>query len=160
MQFLTKTCFFEKISIIKLSAKTHLSLNFKHMGGTNKALAVATISTLMATTTPVNAETTKNLTQEQIICETKEICQKLSQTIQAQINKLEVKGLSNLTRNERITYANLSDNLIAVENQKQAHNTILIADENQKQKKQKETIDDIDETNKKLDELRGILLSK
>jgi hypothetical protein len=94
---LAKTCFFEKISIIKLSAKTHLSLNFKHMGGTNKALAVATISTLMATTTPANAETTKNLNQEQIICETKEICQKLSQTIQAQINNRKSKD--NLTRN-------------------------------------------------------------
>jgi type III secretory pathway component EscR len=146
MQFLTKTCFFEKISIIKLSAKTHLSLNFKHMGGTNKALAVATISTLMATTTPVNAETTKNLTQEQIICETKEICQKLSQTIQAQINNLKTKGLEVLTDEEFNQYEKLQKHLIAVENQKQ--------------KKQKETIDDIDETNKKLDELRGILLSK
>jgi small-conductance mechanosensitive channel len=158
MQFLTKTCFFEKISIIKLSAKTHLSLNFKHMGGTNKALAVATLSTLMATTTPVNAETTKNLTQEQIICETKEICQKLSQTIQAQINNLESKA--NLTRTDRIKISQLRDELIAVEKSETAIQQKTIADENQKQAKQKETIDDIDETNKKLDELRGILLSK
>jgi hypothetical protein len=141
-----KACFFQKISIIKLSAKTHLSPNFNTMGGTNKALAVATLSTLMATTSPVNAETTKNLTQEQIICETKEICQKLSQTIQAQINNLKTKGLEVLTDEEFNQYEKLQKHLIAVENQKQ--------------KKQKETIDDIDETNKKLDELRGILLSK
>jgi hypothetical protein len=139
-----KACFFQKISIIKLSAKTHLSPNFNTMGGTNKALAVATLSTLMATTSPVNAETTKNLTQEQIICETKEICQKLSQTIQAQINNLESKA--NLTRTDRIKISQLRDELIAVENQKQ--------------KKQKETIDDIDATNEKLDRLEGILLSK
>jgi molybdopterin converting factor small subunit len=79
--------------------------------------------------------------------------------IQAQINNLKTKGLEVLTDEEFNQYEKLQKHLIAVENQKQAHNTILIADENQKQAKQKETIDDIDETNKKLDELRGILLS-
>jgi hypothetical protein len=139
-----KACFFQKISIIKLSAKTHLSPNFNTMGGTNKALAVATLSTLMATTSPVNAESQNNFTQEQIICETKEICQKLSQTIQTQITNLESKA--NLTRSERIQISQLREELIAVEKSETAKNN--------------ELIDDIDATNEKLDRLEGILLSK
>lgn len=142
MQFLTKTCFFEKISIIKLSAKTHLSPNFNTMGGTNKALAVATLSTLMATTSPVNAETTNNLTQEQIICETKEICQKLSQTIQTQINELEQSDDPDFDKLDK-----LQDQLIAVKKSETAKNNELIDDKLKIQ-------------NEKLDRLEGILLSK
>jgi hypothetical protein len=77
--------------------------------------------------------------------------------IQAQINNLESKA--NLIRTDRIKISQLRDELIAVEKSETAIQQKTIADENQKQAKQKETIDDIDETNKKLDELRGILLS-
>ena len=112
---------------------------------------------------------------EEIICETKEICQKLSQSIQAQINELEAKGLSNFSRQERIQYSQLTDDLIALENQKQAQQQEVIANENQKQanireerKENKKTIDEkkqeqnqkLDEQNAELKALRGILLSK
>jgi hypothetical protein len=142
-----KACFFQKISIIKLSAKTHLSPNFNTMGGTNKALAVATLSTLMATTSPVNAESQNNFTQEQIICETKEICQKLSQTIQTQITNLKNKGLEVLTDAEFDQYEELQKHLIAVEKSETAKNNELIDDKLKIQ-------------NEKLDRLEGILLSK
>jgi hypothetical protein len=57
------------------------------------------------------------------------------------------------------TYYTVFKLLLSVEKSETAIQQKTIADENQKQAKQKETIDDIDETNKKLDELRGILLS-
>jgi hypothetical protein len=78
--------------------------------------------------------------------------------IQAQINNLESKA--NLTRTDRIKISQLRDELIAVENQKQAHNTILIADEKSETAKNNDLIDDkLKSQNQKLDELRGILLS-
>ena len=74
--------------------------------------------------------------------------------IQAQINELEAKGLSNFSRQERIQYSQLTDDLIALENQKQAQqqevianeksetreNDRVIASENQKQAQQQEVI--------------------
>ena len=59
---------------------------------------------------------------EEIICETKEICQKLSQSIQAQINKLEVKGLGNLSDEEFDQFANLKKQLIALKKSETIHN--------------------------------------
>ncbi len=64
-----KNCLFKNIITIKLAAKAILSPNFNHMGGANKTLAAATLSVVMATTSPVNAEIKNNPKQDKIICE-------------------------------------------------------------------------------------------
>lgn len=101
--------------------------------------------------------------------------------IQTQITNLKNKGLEVLTDKEFDQYEELQKHLITVEksetaiqqktitaeNQKQKQQQEVIASENQKQanldKKSKENQQTIDEQlkiqNKKLDELRGILLS-
>ncbi|CAC9623902.1 hypothetical protein [uncultured Gammaproteobacteria bacterium] len=81
--------------------------------------------------------------------------------IQAQIDELEKSNDPDFDKLDE-----LQKQLIALENQKQANNKILITAEKSetavkvdKDNKENDLIDDIDETNQKLDELRGILLS-
>ena len=80
------------------------------------AVAVATA----ISTTPASAETNNQVAKqkiEQITCSTRLACEKLSLSIQAQINELEAKGLENLTEKEFNKYDKLSDKLIALEKQ-------------------------------------------
>ncbi|CAC9623894.1 hypothetical protein [uncultured Gammaproteobacteria bacterium] len=161
-----KNCLFQNITTIKLAIKAILFPNFNHMGRTNKTLAAATLSAVMATTSPANTETPKNLNQEKITCETKIACQKLSTSIQAQINELEAKA--NLSKDEKRLRYNLRKQLIVLEKSETAKQQQTITAENQKQtnldkksEQNQKTIDDkLKSQSQKLDELRGILLSK
>ena len=130
-----KTCFFEKISIIKLHTQTYLRSNHKHMGGKN-TLAAATVAATLTATSPAIAESSEaKALQEAITCETKLACQKLTESIQVQIDELENKGIENLSDDEFESYSILSDDLIALEKQETEKNSDLIATENQKQEK-------------------------
>jgi NCAIR mutase (PurE)-related protein len=82
-----------------------------------KATAFATI----VAASPVNA------TQDKIICETRAICDKLSNVIQTQINELEAKD--NLNNDDKKLRYNLQKQLIALEKSETAINENLITAE-------------------------------
>jgi len=110
----------------------------KIMGNNTMGKAVkeglgAVAAAAVLSVSPASAEATAQHKINKVTCTTKASCEQLSLSIQAQIDELEKKGLENLTEEEFNKYDKLSDNLIAVENNKQAQ-------ENQKQVKQKELI--------------------
>ena len=155
-----KNCLFKNIITIKSATKATLFPNFNHMGGTNKTIIATAFSAVIAITSPVNANASNNPKQDKIICEVKSICQQLSKSIQAQIDELKAKGLGNLTNDEFAKFVSLKKQVIAVKKSETKHNKNLITTENQKQEQQRKTIDAIDETDKKIAELRGVLLYK
>ncbi len=87
---------------------------------------------------------------EKVLCKTKLACEKLSISIQNQIDKLEEKGLENLTEKEFNRYDELSNKLIALENNKQEIKNKKQAEENLKQSAYKEL-------SNKLDTIKGSL---
>lgn len=103
----------------------------------DKKTLTTIVATAVISSTPVNADTLQKDDINKIVCTTKQACEKLSNSIKAQIEELENKGLENLTESEFNKYDKLSDELIAVENNKQ---------EKMRQSQ-----------NKKIEELRGAL---
>ena len=162
-----ENCFFRKLGRGLSDIKAYL-FSYPKSAMYYKASTLAAIALSLAIITGTTQAENTSHKQEKIICETKAICQQLSQSIQVQINELEAKGLSNLSREERIQLITLKKQLIALENNKQTlqqktitseksetqKNNELIANENKRQEQL--TI----EQNQKLDELRGILLDK
>ena len=142
---------------------THITMTKK--SGLLTAVATATV----LATSPVNAETPDNSTKqkieqkevnkkvEQISCKTKLACEALSNSIQAQINDLEKKGLANLTNEEFAKFGNLKKQLIALERQETQHNSNIIAVENSKQKEQEVTIKDNEKIMAQLSSIKGSL---
>ncbi len=117
MQTYNKTCLLQKICMIKPAITARLFLNTFIMKQTLQAVA---LSTLMAATSQANT----NTQQEKIICETIEICQKLTHSIQAQINELEQSNNPDFDKLDL-----LQNKLIALENQKQTIQKETIAEE-------------------------------
>lgn len=112
-------------------------LTHVHMGAKEALTAVAV--TIVLSTSPANAENIDG----QVVCDTRVACEKLSNSIQAQIKELENKGLENLTDDEFVKYSTLSDELIAVER-------TITAAEKEKQKAYAEV-------NKRLDAIKSTL---
>jgi len=93
-----------------------------------KANALTAMAAAVAiATSPVSADTNNQTEQqkieqkqtskqiEKVTCSTKLACEKLSLSIQAQIDELKAKGFRNLSREEKIKYGSLKKELIAVE---------------------------------------------
>ncbi len=119
----TKTCFFEKISTIELAFQADLLSNHIHMGGKN-TLAATAIAVALTTTSPAFSENSDSLTKDAITCETKLACQKLTDSIQAQIDELDKSDDPDFDKLEA-----LQIQLIAVEKSETEKNTNLIATE-------------------------------
>ena len=133
-----KYCLFTNVDILNSVTHINLPTYLKRM-----AIITVTSFSLLGSQT-INAENPiKQL--EQLICETVEACQKLSNSIQAQIRELEAKD--NLTYDEKKLRYTLNKQLITVEKSETARNSELI---DSKLKAQDE----------KLAELRGALLYK
>lgn len=145
-----KTCFFQKISTIELSTQVCLFSNHIQMGR-NNTLAAATLAATMTATSPAIQAETPVSQQERITCETQQACQKLTESIQAQIDELKNKGLRNLSKDERKQFVALKKNFIALENQKQEKQIHQMASEDA------ETLD-IAKTSQKIADLRSALL--
>lgn len=103
--------------------------------------SVILVTTLIAFTVPASAEEVSDTSKQvKITCETILICQKLSESLQAQIDTLEAQGIENLTDDEFEHYAKLSDDLIAAIKLETQYNKSLIVAENKKQSEQKRII--------------------
>jgi len=106
------------------------------------AKAIIIMAFFLATTSNVFAmdEVEDSIEEKQITCETIQICQELSATLETQITELETKGIENLTDEEFEQYAQLSDDLIAAQNQQQLIQQEVIEAENNKQIEQEAII--------------------
>lgn len=92
---------------------------------------------------PTNAEEvseTVETEQPKLICETIEACQTLSESLQAQIDVLEKKGVENLSDDEFVHYAQLADELIATERLETQYTENLVAIEKAETEKNAKTI--------------------
>ncbi len=109
---ISRTCFFEKISTIELAIQANLLSNHIHMGGKN-TLAATAIAVALTTTSPAFSENSNTTAQQEAItCETKLACQKLTESIQAQIDELDKSDDPDFDKLEA-----LQIQLIAVEKQ-------------------------------------------
>ena len=88
------------------------------------------------------------------VCKSIVECDKLSHTIQVQIDELEAKGLANLSDAEFIKYDKLSDNLLAAQKAKTAEQRRILAAQKAK------TAEMLKEQNKQISELGALLKEK
>lgn len=102
--------------------------------------------------------------QEAITCETVDACKEQSVSLEEQLGVLEAKGIENLTDDEFLQYAALTDELLVIQNQMQEMQQEMINAEAAKQDEQakklaaaKAETADIEKTNGKLAELEGVL---
>jgi len=140
-----QTCFFEKISTIELAIQADLLSNHMHMGGKN-TLAATAIAVAMTTTSPAFSENSDTLTKDAITCETKLACQKLTDSIQAQIDELDKSDDPDFDKLEA-----LQIQLIAVEK-------LETAQKLDRKKENLSLIEAINKTDEQLAGLRGALL--
>ena len=150
-----QTCFFEKISTIELAIQADLLSNHMHMGGKN-TLAATAIAVAMTTTSPAFSENAENLRKETITCETRQACQELTESLQAQID--EINAQSDLSKESKRLRYNLRKQLIAVEKLETEKNSNLIATEKLETQDQNKLIEAINKTDAQIAGLRGALL--
>jgi len=122
------------------------------MGKAVKEGLTAVAAAAVLSVSPASAEATAQHKINKVTCTTKASCEQLSLSIQAQIDELEKKGLENLTEEEFNKYDKLSDNLIAVENNKQAKQKETIAESD------KRIESDLAEVKTRLTRIEGSLL--
>ena len=116
-----------------------------------KTIATALFSATLALGTAQAEDASSK--QQEVICETKAICQQLSQSIQAQINELEKSDNPDFDKLDE-----LQRQLIALENSKQNFQQETIANEQVETSDIQKANQKIDRQNEALEALRGTLL--
>ncbi len=116
-------------------------INNKAMPKKSEVLASIGLATAL-TINPANADKVNDNKVNEVVCETKKACDKLMDSIQAQIKEIESSADPDFDKLDA-----LQNKLIALENNKQES-------ENEKQEQIRNSQDN------KIEELRGALLSK